>query len=79
MRSLSAGSREKGFARGYREGLILGRIEAVAQVLEARGIASALDAAEDGVLLGGLSSDALMAAALACTDAVDFRRRIGEH
>ena len=79
MRSLSAGSPEKGYARGYREGLILGRIEAVAQVLEARGIASALDAAEDRVLLGGLSSDSLMAAALACTDADDFRRRIGEH
>ena len=79
MRSLSAGSPEKGYARGYREGLILGRIEAVAQVLEARGIASALDAAEDRVLLGGLSSNSLMAAALACTDADDFRRRIGEH
>ena len=78
MRSLSAGSREKEFAQGYREGLILGRIEAVAQVLEARGIASALDAAEDRVLLGGLSSDALMAAALACTDEADFRKRIRE-
>ena len=78
MRSLSAGAREKGFARAYREGLILGRIEAVAQVLEARGIAPALDAAEDRALLGGLSSDALMAAALACTDEADFRRRIRE-
>ena len=73
MRSLSAG-----YAQGYREGLILGRIEAVAQVLEARGIAPALDAAEDRALLGGLTNDALMEAALACTDAADFRRRVRE-
>ena len=74
MRSLSAG----GYAQGYREGLILGRIEAVAQVLEARGIASVRDAAEDRALLGGLTNDALMAAALACTDEADFRRRVRE-
>ena len=74
MRSLSAG----GYAQGYREGLILGRIEAVAQVLEARGIAPTLDAAEDRALLGGLTNDALMEAALACTDAADFRRRVRE-
>ena len=74
MRSLSAG----GYAQGYREGLILGRIEAVAQVLEARGIASALDAVEDRALLEGLTNDALMEAALACTDQADFRRRVRE-
>ena len=36
----------------------------------------ALDAAEDRALLGGLTNDALMAAALACTDEADFRRRV---
>ena len=64
MRSLSAGA----YARG--------RLEAVAQVLEARGIASALDAAEDRALLEGLANDALMETALACTDEADFRRRV---
>ena len=41
-------------------------------------IASALDAAEDRALLEGLTNDALMAAALACTDEADFRRRVRE-
>ena len=71
------GHRE-GHAQGHRKGLVQGYMNAVAQVLEARGIAVALDAAEDRVLLGGLSDDAVMAAALACTDAADFRRRVGE-
>ncbi len=48
------------------------------QVLESRGIAVTLDAAEDRELVAGVPGDALMAAALACTDAADFRRRIGE-
>ena len=73
MRSLSGG-----YAQGYREGLILGRIKAVAQILEARGIAPELDAAENRALLEGLTNDALVAAALACTDAGDFRRRVRE-
>ena len=53
-------------------------MNAVAQVLEARGIAVALDSTEDRALLRGLSSEAVMAAALACTDAADFRRRLAE-
>ncbi|MCE2476161.1 MAG: hypothetical protein J4F47_11560 [Alphaproteobacteria bacterium] len=57
-------------ARAYAQG----HLEAVAQVLEARGIAAALDAREDRALLGGLPGDALVAAALACTDTADFRR-----
>ena len=64
------------WAKGYREGLVQGRIEAVAQVLEARGIEAALDATEDRELLGSLTDDALAAAALSCTDAADFRRRL---
>ena len=55
-----------------------GRMEMVVAALRARGIEAALDGAEDRALLGGVSGDALMAAALACTDAADFRRRVGE-
>ena len=65
-------------ARAWTKGHAQGHLEAVAQVLEARGLAAALDAREDRELLGGLSGDALVAAALACTDAADFRRRIRE-
>ena len=50
----------------------------VRAVLKARGIEAALDAAEDRALLDGLSGDALMAAALACTGVADFRRRVRE-
>ena len=53
-----------------------GRVDMVAAALRARGIEADLDVTEDRTLLGELSDDALMAAALACTDAVDFRRRI---
>ena len=60
----------KGRAQGHRE--------AVAQVLEARGIAAALDAAQDRKRWDGVPGRDLMAAALACTDAADFRRRIRE-
>ena len=54
------------------------RMGMVAAALRARGIEPALDAAEDRELFRGLSDDALMAAAFACTDAADFRRRLGE-
>ena len=55
-----------------------GRLELVTATLRARGIEAAPDVAEDRELLGALPGDALMAAALACTDAADFRRRIRE-
>ena len=54
-------------------------MELVAATLRARGIEVASDFATDRALFGGLSDDALMAAALACTDEADFRRRIREH
>ena len=54
------------------------RVDMVVGALRARGIEAALDAAEDRELVAGVPGDALMAAALACTDAADFRRRIGE-
>ena len=74
MRSLSVRARMKGYAQGHREGLM----EIVAATLRARGVEAAPDVAEDRELLGALPGDALMAAALACTDAADFRRRIRE-
>ena len=55
-----------------------GHMEMVVAALRSRGIEAALDGAEDRALLGGLSGDALMAAALACSDAADFRRRVRE-
>ena len=51
----------------------------VLTVLKARDIAVASDLAELRELCGTSSSETLMEAALACTDADDFRRRIGEH
>ena len=86
MRSQSARARMKGHAQGrreghaqgHREGLVQGHMNAVEQVLATRGIAVALDATGERELLGGLPGEAVMAAALACTDAGDFRRRVRE-
>ena len=54
------------------------RADMVVGALRARGIEAALDAAQDRALLAGVPGDALMEAALSCTDAADFRRRIRE-
>ena len=78
MRSHSAQVRAEGHAEGHREGVAQGHMNAVAQVLATRGIAVALDATEERELLGGLPGEAVIAAALACTDAADFRRRVRE-
>ena len=78
-----AQGRREGHAQGRREGLVQGRSEMLAAnvltVLKARDIAVASDLAELRELCGTSSSETLMEAALACTDADDFRRRIGEH
>ena len=80
MRSQSARARTKAHAQGHREGLAEGRSEMLAAnvltVLKVRGVAVARDPTELRELLGALSGDAAMAAALACTDAADFRRRV---
>ena len=81
-RSLSAraqahGDRE-GHERGLREGHAHERMDLMAAALRARGIEAALDFTEDRELFSGLSGEALMAAALACTGEADFRRRIQE-
>ena len=75
------GHRE-GHAQGHREGRAKGRMEAVATVLRVRGIEVAKDAAgnpaKDPAFVHGLSDDALMAAAMACSGESDFRRRVRE-
>ena len=53
-----------------------GRREMLAAVLKARGIALAMDLTEYRELLAASSSEALVEAALTCTDETDFRRRI---
>ena len=73
-RSLSAKAREEGRDEGRREMLV----ENVRAVLAGRGIEAALDSSEDRALIGALPSEALMAAALACTGETDFRRRVRE-
>ena len=54
------------------------RMEFAAAAIRARGIEATLGSEEDRALIGELSDDALMAAALACTSEADFRRRIRE-
>ena len=71
MRSQRAIARTEGRAEMLAENVLA--------VLNARGIAVARGPAALRDLLGTMSSDAAMEAALACTDADDFRRRIGEH
>ena len=78
MRSQCARARTEGRALGRREGVALGQLNAAAQILEARGIAMTLDTTEDRKQVSAVPGDALVAAALACTDAADFRRRIRE-
>ena len=67
-------SRREGLDQGRREGLHRGHMQAAAQILETRGVAAALEVTEDPELSG----EDLVAAALACTDAADFRRRVRE-
>ena len=54
------------------------RAASVRAVLAGRGIGAALDSTEDRVLIGALPTEALIAAALACTGEADFRRRARE-
>ena len=78
MASESARVRATSHAQGYRKGHARSRMELVAATLRARGIEVASDFATDRALFDGLPDDALMAAALTCTDEVDFRRRVRE-
>ena len=65
-------------SRGDAEGYARGRMEAVAAVFHARGIQLSRAFTEDVALSAAPPIEVLMAAALACTDEVDFRNRIRE-
>ncbi len=70
-RSASARAEARGHAKG--------RTEAVAAVLRSRGIEAGPDFTQpDRERLAGLPIERLMAVALACTSAADFRRRLRE-
>ena len=68
VRSVHRNARARGLARGHSE--------AVAALLRARGIEVSPTFTSDLDLLVGRPVDALMVAALACTDEADFRRRL---
>ena len=74
MRSQKATALTEGRAEGRSEMLAAN----VLTVLKARDIAVASDLAALRELCGSSSRETLMAAALACTDATDFRRRVRE-
>ena len=73
---------QEGRAEGHRQGLVEGASKMLASnvlaVLKARGIEVTSELVEPRELLGALSGDAAMAAALACTDEAEFRRRVRE-
>ena len=73
-RSVSLKAEARGYERGQWEALAV----SVRAVLRARGIEAALDSPEDRELIGALSAEVLIAAALACTGEADFRRRARE-
>ena len=88
-RSHARGHRE-GRAQGHREGRAEGRAEsravghaeghmdAVADVLASRGIELTLEMTKHRELCSAIPGTVVVAAALACTDEADFRRRIRE-
>ena len=65
-------------ARGRREGRVAGHVEAVLAVLAARGIGPASGFSQERELLASLPLETSMAAATACSDEADFRRRLRE-
>ena len=64
--------------RAQAEGQVQGRFEAVAATLRARAIEVSGDFAQDHDFFAEHPIEALMAAALVCTDEADFRRRVRE-
>ena len=74
LRSLRDQSRAEGLAEGRAEGEARGRLEAVREILRSRGVAC-----PDDLLAGvpdALPGGVLVAAALACDSAQDFRARL---
>ena len=77
-RSISREAEARGHLRGRREGRAAGHVEAVLAVLSARGMGSASRFAQERELLANLPLEPSMAAAVACSDETDFRRRLRE-
>ena len=75
-RSISQQAEERGKAEGRREGRREAYAANVLAVLRARGIEVTPALAEDRELFDALPGDALIAAAIACRDEADFRRRL---
>ena len=74
-----AEGRLEGRASGCRAGRLAERVEAVRELLRSRGIEPAAGFAEEPELLAAPPLEAVLAAALACTDETDFRRRLRDH
>ena len=77
LRALGEQTLARGLAEGHTRGLVEGRAQELAAVvrsiLEARGMSFA-EEVSDAVVDG--PRDAVVAAAVTCTDAEDFRRRL---
>ena len=68
----------EGHAEGHREGRSEGHMDVVAAVLASRGIEPTPEMTALRALCGAIPGAVVVAAALACTDEADFRRRIRE-
>ena len=81
LRSLGEQARAEGQAAGHAEGQAAGRAEELAEIvrstLRVRGIPVSERFPDASAALATVPRDALMAAALACVDEQDFRRRAG--
>ena len=78
-RRAAAQGHAEGRRQGHAEGLAAARAEAVMAALRARGVDGPADVVADDVARhADLPLDALVAAAVTCTDLSDFRRRLRE-
>ena len=82
MASESARVRARSHAQGHREGRAQGHaeghVDAVADILASREIKLTLDMTKHRELCSAIPGAVVVAAALACTDEADFRRRLRE-
>ena len=76
LRSVNRTADARGYARGRAEGHAEGCLDAVATALRARGIGFTHPLTEYRELFARHPIESLMAAALACTDEADLRRRL---
>ena len=77
-RSLNAEARDEGRSSGYRDGRLAERAAAVRTILRARGIETGAGFPGERELFAAPSLETAIAAALACSDEADLRRRLSE-